>query len=85
MTRWTLTFRSEGDGPPVEIRVRRLLKGALRSHGLRCTDIRRTPHPANAGERTEDGAGNGVPLAHDRTRIAMTTDNTPDKVTTKDR
>jgi hypothetical protein len=35
---WTLSFRAEGDGPPVEIRVRRLLKAALRSFGLRCLD-----------------------------------------------
>lgn len=36
---WTLTFRAEGDGPPVELRVRRLLKAALRCHGLRCIDV----------------------------------------------
>ena len=33
---WTLTFRATGQGPPVEIRVRRLLKAALRAYGLRC-------------------------------------------------
>ena len=33
---WHLTFRAEGQGPPVAIRVRRLLKAALRSYGLRC-------------------------------------------------
>lgn len=40
MNHWTLTFRAEGDGPPVEIRVRRLLKAALRTYGLRCVDFR---------------------------------------------
>lgn len=40
MTRWTLTFRPEGDGPPVELRVRRLLKLALRVCGLRCVGLR---------------------------------------------
>lgn len=31
-----LDLRAEGDGPPVEIRVRRVLKNMLRSYGLRC-------------------------------------------------
>ena len=35
---WTLSFRAEGAGPPVECRVRRLLKVALRAYGLRCTN-----------------------------------------------
>jgi len=38
--RWVLTFKAEGDGPPVECRVRRLLKAALRAYGLRCLDHR---------------------------------------------
>ena len=33
---WTLSFKATGEGPPVEIRVRRLLKTALRAYGLRC-------------------------------------------------
>jgi hypothetical protein len=37
---WTLTFRAEGDGPPVEIRIRRLLKAALRVYRLRCIAAR---------------------------------------------
>lgn len=32
---WTLQFRAEGNGPPVAVRVRRLLKAALRQYGLR--------------------------------------------------
>lgn len=43
MTRWTFTMRPEGDGPPVECRVRRLLKFALRTCGLRCIDVRQEP------------------------------------------
>lgn len=39
VTRWILSFRAEGDGPPVELRVRRLLKAALRCHGLRCVHV----------------------------------------------
>ena len=38
-TRWTLTFRPEGDGPPAEVRIRRLLKDAIRRHRLRCVDV----------------------------------------------
>jgi hypothetical protein len=46
---WHLTFRAEGDGPPVAIRVRRLLKRALRSFGLRCIDYRLDAPAATAG------------------------------------
>ena len=33
---WTLTFEAAGIGPPVECRIRRLLKAAGRAYGLRC-------------------------------------------------
>jgi len=36
---WVLTFKPTGDGPPTEIRIRRLLKHALRSVGLRCVRL----------------------------------------------
>ena len=52
---WTLTFRATGQGPPVEIRVRRLLKAALRTYGLRC--VRHAGTAANkppADETTTD-------------------------------
>jgi len=39
MNTWTLIFRAEGDGPPTAVRVRRLLKAALRAYGLRCVRI----------------------------------------------
>jgi len=45
---WTLTFKPEGDGPPAELRIRALLKRALRSHGLRCVDHRLAPPAATA-------------------------------------
>jgi hypothetical protein len=38
-SRWRLTFRPEGDGPETAIRIKKLLKIALRSCGLRCTDV----------------------------------------------
>jgi hypothetical protein len=41
--RWTLTFRPTGAGPPTEIRIRKLLKLALRCLGLRCIDFRKEP------------------------------------------
>ncbi|HEY8669056.1 MAG TPA: hypothetical protein VIL86_20570, partial [Tepidisphaeraceae bacterium] len=55
MSLWTLTLRPEGDGPPEACRVRRLLKLALRSCGLRCIDVRHedTPRPTHADERNE--------------------------------
>jgi hypothetical protein len=36
---WPMTFRAEGAGPPAAIRVRRLLKAALRGYGLRCVSL----------------------------------------------
>ena len=39
---WTLSFRAVGDGPPVALRIRALLKRAIRSHGLRCIEHRIT-------------------------------------------
>jgi hypothetical protein len=34
---FTFTFTATGDGPPVEIRVRRMLKSALRHYGLKAS------------------------------------------------
>lgn len=33
---WTLQFSAAGDGPPLAVRIRRLLKAALRGYGLKC-------------------------------------------------
>jgi hypothetical protein len=40
MSHWTIHLRPEPSDVPVEIRVRRLLKLALRRFALRCTDVR---------------------------------------------
>lgn len=37
---WRLDVAAEGDGPPVDVRVRASLKRMLRSFGLRCVDFR---------------------------------------------
>jgi hypothetical protein len=55
--RFALTLQAlpnwgEGDVPPI-IRLRRFLKAALRSYGLRCTEIRETPPEG----REVDGSG----------------------------
>ena len=62
---WTLTFRATGQGPPVEIRVRRLLKAALRAYGLRCVShvhpddkpIPPTPPPPTRGQHARRAGG----------------------------
>lgn len=38
--RYHVALQSEGKGPPADIRLRRLLKAALRSFGLRVVDVR---------------------------------------------
>ncbi|MCL2641823.1 MAG: hypothetical protein FWD53_13315 [Phycisphaerales bacterium] len=47
--RWTLTVEAAGVGPPLVVRVRRLLKAAGRCYGLRCTAATKIaatpPHP----------------------------------------
>jgi hypothetical protein len=63
---WSITFRAEDDGIPVEVRVRRLLKSALRAHGLVATAVKieqekRSP-THTAGETSKGGgrtAGSG--------------------------
>jgi hypothetical protein len=39
---FSVDLRAEGQGPPVEIRLRRFLKCALRSFGLRAVEVRQT-------------------------------------------
>ena len=36
---WAIHLAAEGEGPPLAVRIRRFLKRALRSYGLRCTAI----------------------------------------------
>ena len=38
--RFEIVLKYKGQGPPVEIRLRRWLKAALRRYGLRCQKIR---------------------------------------------
>lgn len=43
---YTLTFQAaDNDSPPVDVRVRRLLKCALRSFGLKCVRLDEPPNP----------------------------------------
>lgn len=35
-----ITVKSEGKGPPTEVRVRKCLKELLRRHRLRCVDVK---------------------------------------------
>lgn len=64
---YTLTFCATGDGPPLAVRVRHLLKAALRSWGLRCTAITGTggddPPLAVASATGHPDAGKGHPPA----------------------
>ena len=43
--------RNDPAQPPVEIRLRRFLKAALRSYGLRCTSIQERPPETPARDR----------------------------------
>jgi hypothetical protein len=42
---WTFTVEAVGAGPPTVVRVRRLLKAALRAYGLRCIGYGIPPAP----------------------------------------
>ena len=65
---WRLDFQADGDGPPVELRIRRLLKSALRRFGLKCVDYAQfrpsavhTPETSSGQFR---GAGRTVGVDH---------------------
>lgn len=62
-TCYIIHLRPEGDGPPPEIRLKRLLKAALRSFGLRCVDLRQVdreqePAPKAVNRRPIHGPTN---------------------------
>ncbi len=63
MNRLQIIFEAVGDGPPTAVRIRRLLKGALRHYGLRCVAISdpegttRHPEPLKRAR----GAGHALP------------------------
>ncbi len=44
--RWRVTFEAAGDGPPIEVRMKKLLKAALRAYGLRNVGCEPVPAPA---------------------------------------
>ena len=55
-----VTLRAEGHGPPAIVRLRRWLKAALRSHGLRCVsaveiNLDGPPTPEKASARASGG------------------------------
>ena len=43
--RFEIVLKAEGAGPPVEIRLRRWLKAALRGYSLRCVSVRLIQDP----------------------------------------
>lgn len=52
--RITITLEASKDGPPLAIRMRKLLKFALRSLGLRCVAcISENNPPASAGQQLD--------------------------------
>lgn len=53
---YRLTICAAGDGPPLDVRLRRFLKSALRAHRLRCVSIERFPPSAEAAGQGSDQA-----------------------------
>ena len=53
--RWVLTFEAAGCGPPMVVRVRRLLKAALRGYGLKAIEARQEAHATGAKGTTGEG------------------------------
>jgi hypothetical protein len=66
MTVWILSFRAEGDGPPVEVRVRRLLKAALRCYRLRCIDAKLADNGYPPHGQKREGPGVADDMEKDR-------------------
>jgi hypothetical protein len=72
---WVLAFHAVGDGPPIECRIRQLLKVAIRSFGLRCRSYAVCPVPAALTGRAQSsrsnftaGRANGA-TSHTRQRV----------------
>ncbi len=53
-TRWSITVYACGDGPPAEVRLKRVLKHLWRTHGLRCTAITRVDRQAASDQVTRE-------------------------------
>jgi hypothetical protein len=64
---YILTLEDTGDGPPAPIRLRRLLKLALRYMGFRCIDVRETPsiRPPGGGQTPETA----IPTTRDTSAV----------------
>jgi hypothetical protein len=56
-TVWRVTLTAEGDGPPAVVRLRRLLKAALRTYGLRCLAVVPPDDLARQSESAGDPRG----------------------------
>ena len=56
--KWIITVEATGPGPPEQVRIRRLLKVALRTFGLRCLSI---------GTAATDKGDHGAGLSEGRT------------------
>lgn len=60
-TRVVLTLSDTGQGPPLDVRLARLLKVCLRIFSLRCVDVRvsgdNATINANVADATERGTG----------------------------
>ena len=54
MTTFTLTLAPVGDGPPPDLRIKSLLKTALRRHRLRCLSIQ-PPSPHQTAQDASPG------------------------------
>jgi len=63
MTTWTLTFRSTPNSVPEEIRMRRLLKAALRQFGFRCVSTAKAAEPP---ERLGHESSEALPVEADK-------------------
>jgi hypothetical protein len=59
MAGYVITVRSEGGGPPVEVRLRRALKALLRGFGLRCIEVRPVENTRPARSDALEGAKAG--------------------------
>jgi hypothetical protein len=66
---YTFRFTPTGDGPPLEVRVRRMLKAALRHYGLRAEWAHQPAiahaavSPLPAGRRSGVGPSDSSPVA----------------------
>lgn len=76
---WTLTFRAADTGdPPTELRIRRLLKAALRQFGLRCIDYRMEPMDARDSQAPQSHSGDMENSeTSDDPEYSVTTKNAP--------